>query len=407
MRQSRQHGKYSMTVAVFALAAVMTAFVTDGHAEAAPHTSETMTDKEILEVSGGPDQVSGTSDGEEALPLPDENKLKISRVEFERDFLEEGNYRLTNGSITMHFVFGADIVNVEKAYYFWADDQNNRLPVGLEEDGGSFVVDREGKGTVTLVCIDAEGNVMTAEEPGLWIEKTAPVIDMGEDSDMISMVPPAVLKVTADDGENGSGVESFRYQLDGGEDVEVSGGEFELSFEENEEHTITVIAVDRVGNENKVTKRLSVNVAPIVKVTIPTDIDLVVLSSPVGDKVNIFSEEWEVVNKSNVPVKLTITEYSMNSDYTGDFEDSYLNLKMKCGSHETKLPLGFTYQTDVYQFVLGKAEYSGQNEYVSSDGDARAILSYEGYAGAEFNKFLSSHKAVFHMTFVFEPVTEE
>ncbi len=350
---------------------------------------------------------SGTTSGEDALPLPDEDKVRITGTEFKADYTDADSCRLTNGDVILYFEFGEDVKNVKKAYYTWAESPNIHRPVTLEDGGGSFVVDCEGKGTVRLVCTDAEGNIMTAEEPGLWVDKTAPVIDMGEDGDVISMTPPAVLKAEVYDGESGSGVVSVVYQMDDGEAVTVSGEAFELSFEGNEEHTLTVTAADRAGNESQVTKKISVNVAPIIKVTIPTDIDLVVLSSPIDDKTNIFSEEWEVVNKSNVPVRATITEYSMNSDFTGEFEDSYLNLNMKYGSQETKIPLGFTYQTDVYQFELGKADYSGENEYLSSDDAARASFFYKGYAGNEFNRFLRSHKAVFHMTFVFEPIQEE
>ncbi|MDE6701109.1 MAG: hypothetical protein K2K10_08895 [Acetatifactor sp.] len=331
--------------------------------------------------------------------------VRIVEVEFENDFVKADSYRLTNGDVIIYFELSKDVNNVEEAYYIWKDTPNVHLDVKLEDGGGFFVVDREGKGTVRLVCTDAEGNVMMAEESGLWIDKTVPEIDMGDDDgDMISMIPPAVLTTEVNDGEDGSGVVSVVYQLDADEPVEVSGEKFELSFEGNEEHTLTVIAEDRAGNESKVTKRISVNIAPIIKVTVPTDIDLLVLSSPINDDVNIVSEEWEVVNNSNVPVRATITEYSMNSDFAGEFEDSYLNLNMKYRSQELKIPLGFAYQTDVYQFELGKADYSKENEYLSSDDAARARFSYEGYAGNQFNRFLRTNTAVFHMTFVFEPL---
>lgn len=331
--------------------------------------------------------------------------VRIVEVEFENDFVKADSCRLTNGDVIIYFELSGDIDNVEEAYYIWKDTPNVHLDVELKDGGGFFVVDREGKGTVRLVCTDTEGNIMMAEESGLWIDKTVPEIDMGDDGgDMISMIPPAVLTTEVYDGEDGSGVVSVVYQLDGDEPVEVSGEKFDLSFEGNEEHTLTVIAEDRAGNESKVTKRISVNIAPIIKVTVPTDIDLLVLSSPINDDVNIVSEEWEVVNNSNVPVRATITEYSMNSDFAGEFEDSYLNLNMKYRSQELKIPLGFAYQTDVYQFELGKADYSKENEYLSSDDAARARFSYEGYAGNQFNRFLRTNTAVFHMTFVFEPL---
>lgn len=331
--------------------------------------------------------------------------VRIVEVEFENDFVKADSCRLTNGDVIIYFELSKDVNNVEEAYYIWKDTPNVHLDVELKDGGGFFVVDREGKGTVRLVCTDTEGNIMTAEESGLWIDKTVPEIDMGDDGgDMISMIPPAVLTTEVYDGEDGSGVVSVVYQLDGDEPVEVSGEKFDLSFEGNEEHTLTVIAEDRAGNESKVTKRISVNIAPIIKVTVPTDIDLLVLSSPINDDVNIVSEEWEVVNNSNVPVRATITEYSMNSDFAGEFEDSYLNLNMKYRSQELKIPLGFAYQTDVYQFELGKADYSKENEYLSSDDAARVRFAYEGYAGNQFNRFLRTNTAVFHMTFVFEPL---
>lgn len=363
--------------------------------------NETTTDEAVM-----PSQEEMTTP---AATKPAEAGIAITEIVFEKEYTEVGEFRLTNGNVTVNYTMQTGNIPVQEIYYVWEEEPDSHMPVEIVENRGSFVVESEGKGAIQLVCVDTEGNVITSEEKGIWIDKTSPVITMGGNSDTITIMPPSILKAEVSDGENGSGITDFAYRLDEGELITVSGTDFELNFEEDSsgEHTITVIATDKAGNISRITKKIVVRVAPIITVTVPTDIELIILSRPIKDGVNIFSYDWEVINKSNVPIHATISNYSMNSDFTGDFEESYLNLKMKYCSQETDIPLGFMPRTNLYEFILDKAEYSSQKEYISSGEGAKASFSYCGFAAHEFNEFLRYNKAVFHMAFVFEPVLED
>lgn len=360
----------------------------------APAESESQTDPIIKDASQ--EKPSG------AKKL---SKLEISRVEFDKNYIESDGYRLTNGGVTIYIDGLSAQSDMAEAYYIWTNEPDRLIPIEINK--GSFVVDDEGKGDIQLVCIDIRGNVLTAQVKGIWIDKTIPEIEMGGEKDTIILMSPAALKVRVQDGDNGSGVISLSYKLDDEDIVIADAQEFELYFEESGEYTISVFATDMAGNQSRITKKIMVHAAPIITVTLPTDVTLMVLSRPVEDGVNIFSQDWEVINRSNVPIRATITEYGMRSDFDGDFAESYLNLKMQYRNQENEIPLGFAQQTNICDFTLGKALYTSDNQYISSGDDSRIRFSYRGYAADELNQYLKYHKAVFHMAFVFEPIIDE
>lgn len=249
------------------------------------------------------------------------------------------------------------------------------------------------------------GDGMMAEKVSAPADLTALEISFGGIHDVIRITPGKSVGAYVKDGQ--SRVEEFRYQLDELEWCMAEPEGFELSFAEPGIHSLTVYARDTAGNEREITKRIVVDETPIIRVTLPTDTELIVLSRPLQGGVNIFSADWEIVNQSNVPICARIAEYSVVSDFSGNYGSSYLNLKVEHSGSQQDISLGFSGRKDIFQFVLGQAEYTQANEYIQSGEAARAVCSYWGFADKELNDYLRYHKAAFHMAFVFEPVMLE
>ncbi len=334
-------------------------------------------------------------------------ELSITAVGYQGNRIVHDNYVLTNDDVTVYYSLQAGTLPIREFYYIFDSDIDRQYPLDVPSKSGALVeggivLDSEMKDRVTLVCVDGQGNAVTASTDVLWIDKTAPEIEMGDENGKVVLVPPATLNTSVTD--SGSGLSSVVYQLDDAPAVAVSGGAFHLDFTENGEHKLKVSASDAAGNVRQFTADISVNVAPIMTITLPTDIELTVLSMPVGDNVNIFSREWDVINQSNVPVRATITEYRMDSGFTGDMGASTLSLRMRCQSKLSNISLGYEPRTDLYSFTLDKAEYTKTGQYISSGAGARATFSYQGFTDREFNDYLRLHKATFHLAFRFEPI---
>lgn len=334
-------------------------------------------------------------------------ELSITAVGYKGNRIVHDNYVLTNDDVTVYYSLQTGTLPIREFYYIFDSDIDRQYPLDVPSKSGALVeggivLDSEMKDRVTIVCVDGQGNAVTASTDVFWIDKTAPEIEMGDENGRVVLVPPATLNTSVTD--SGSGLSSVAYQLDDAPAVAISGGAFHLDFTENGEHKLKVSASDAAGNVRELTADISVNVAPIMTITLPTDIELTVLSMSVGDNINIFSGEWEVINQSNVPVRATISEYRMDSGFTGDMGASTLNLRIRCQSKLTNISLGYEPCTDLYSFTLDKAEYTKTGQYISSGEGARAAFSYQGFTDREFNDYLRLHKATFHLAFRFEPI---
>lgn len=329
--------------------------------------------------------------------------LQCREIVFEGESKEFNEYILTNN--TVRVIFEVNMTgNLTEAYYCVNGERKDSIVVN--DRIGELVLDSDLCGLVEIFCEDDLENQTSCTVGNIMIDKQIPVLTASGEGDTISILPDMPLNIIYSDEEGGSGLSSVYYSLDGQtEEAAVEDGFFTLTFSESGVHELYIVAQDNAGNAAELTKYITVKEAPIVSVTIPTNIEVIILSQTIEEGVNIFSNSFDVVNRSNVPVKIKIAEYRMDSTFEGSFQNSFLNLEMQFCSVKEVIPLGFNPLNDIYEFNLAASEYSGR-EYVSSGEQSIARFNYRGFADTEFNEYLRIHKAEFSLLFTFEAVEE-
>lgn len=365
---------------------------------------ETETEAETETESESESESQATTEAVTQAP----GEIHVSELLFEKEYKEENDWKLTNGMVEIRF----EVVNVENVSQIYYMVNGEILhDVVFQNNQGSILLEQDMLGEIVIYCVDEAGRTISVKVGNFWIDRIPPVITAGDVTGTISLMPGVALNITAAEVENiikGSGLAAIQYQLDGEHfEVPIEDGGFTLTFEQAGTHELVIVALDRAGNMMSINRTIEVKNAPIISVTLPTTVEVVVLSDPIANGINLFSEPFDVVNKSNVPIRVSLSRYEMLSGYTGGFGNSYLYLDMVRGGENVSLPLGFLPLSNVCEFNLAPSQYSAENVYVSSGNESIANCTYRGFADAEFNEYLRHNKVEFNLVFVFEALEEE
>lgn len=247
-------------------------------------------------------------------------------------------------------------------------------------------------GRVLFNCADNAGNVADFVSQYYLIENTAPSITL-HDSEVCTA--PYVLGVSVEDqGHIVSGIDDIRCKVNGKpydiedlsgteylcltEDIQIaSKSDFALNFDEEGSYDIQITAIDNAGNETTISKTIEVTKPELVGVYMPKQFTIHIDPQQLAGREQIYSDEIELNNVSNVDVKVTIENIKVTvqdgmSD-TGVLKDCELYLVAPDTGEKISLAKGENEQIYSFKMPLDAEEGYGNLYFVGtmSEGSER------------------------------------
>ena len=255
----------------------------------------------------------------------------------------------------------------------------------------SFTVPETFNGTIGFYALGQDGSVTEELTEYVIAEKTAPSLEY-ENVDPSSDGTWAVHVILEDCGEVISGLSDVECVVDGvayteytpnvfgkvllcsGEEV-VSGFSFDIPLQDNEIHTIEIIASDNVGNVLNQSFRVNAPQTDVISVVLPTSFGMAIF--PHASNGNIWGEDIVVANQSEFPVEVTLKSAQVNIDHAmSSVKDAKLNLGLKLhGNRDSVLELQEGYSMPETCFVLEPRNPDTDAVALQNDLSEKTVLS--------------------------------
>lgn len=293
-------------------------------------------------------------------------------------------YKLYSGSIDISFEVNESI-EIADVYYSISEELDTLNDVELDGHTGHFVLNDSFKNDIYICCVDTEFNVYTYKIPKVWLDAKAPEVEFVsvETDEEVLMVPTMIKVRVSDERAFDSGIDTVYYTVDNGEKVyaDVADGEIAVKVYDTGSHYLEITAIDTAGNKTIKTKMVEVADNPVISVVVPTSFMMTIDPYELNDRGTIYSEEWQMINKSSVDIDVAITEteLTINRDGYNISQKNcrmYINYKMAEDVRKIELPEGVT--NHLMEFQMKASVYDENGEYVESGENSIATFSVDG-----------------------------
>ena len=303
----------------------------------------------------------------------------------------EGGYYMGNTFFVMSTAVYELKVDTSAVAALFCNLNGESFELPVLDGYASFTVPETFNGTIGFYALGQDGSVTEELTEYVIAEKTAPSLEY-ENVDPSSDGTWAVHVILEDCGEVISGLSDVECVVDGvayteytpnvfgkvllcsGEEV-VSGFSFDIPLQDNEIHTIEIIASDNVGNVLNQSFRVNAPQTDVISVVLPTSFGMAIF--PHASNGNIWGEDIVVANQSEFPVEVTLKSAQVNIDHAmSSVKDAKLNLGLKLhGNRNSVLELQEGYSMPETCFVLEPRNPDTDAVALQNDLSEKTVLS--------------------------------
>ncbi|MCM1106126.1 MAG: hypothetical protein NC355_04195 [Blautia sp.] len=346
---------------------------------------------------------------EEEEPVPGPQMEVVSR---------EGGYYMGNTFFAMSTAVYELTVDAATVSALFCDLNGEVFELPLSNGYASFTLPEIYNGAIRFYTLGLDGSVTAEMTEYVIAEKTVPSLDYTNVTSPTDGTS-AVRVYLEDTGEIISGLNNIECMVDGlsyteytpnafgrvllcsGEEV-VSGVSFDIPLQDDEIHTVEIVAADNAGNILEQSFRVHASQMDVVSVVLPTSFAMTIF--PYASNGNIWGEDIVVANQSEFPVEVMLKSTQIDIDHTlpenkiikssvpvgnaleqpidltqqpdNNIKDAKLNLNLKMfGEENSVLELQEGYSMPGTRFVLEPGNPDTDAAALQNDPNEKSVIS--------------------------------